>query len=209
MSNRKKYDKMIKKALLASLFLTMIGTAVRAQTSRGPLIRLEWGITGGVNFSRYAGSGVSVSDKTGYQLGISMGVGFGRIALRPEIIYVRQRIDIVPDGGTALALKSNSLEVPVLVTVRLLRPLKVYGGPVFTALSSCKYTDIDGYKVNFGSIRPTVSYALGANLTILRHLLVDVRYNGHFSSSSNVLASDGREVRLRANSFTVGVGYVF
>lgn len=201
---------MLRKTLIVLLLLAAGTAAASAQTARGPLVRLDWGIVGGVNFSRYAGSGLKVSEKTGYQFGIAMGVNFGRISIRPELLYVRQRIDVTrEDGSGSIALKSNSMEVPVLVSVRLLRPLRIYAGPVFTVLSNCKYTDVDGHKVDFGSIRPTASYALGASLTLLRHFVIDARYSGHFSSSRNVFASDGSETKLRASSFTVGVGYVF
>lgn len=201
---------MTRKILLVLFLLTTGALTASAQAARGRLIQLDWGLTGGVNFSRYSGSGLDISAKTGYQFGITMGIGFGRVAIRPEILYVRQRLDVVRhEGGPSMALKSNSMEVPVLVSVRLLRPLKVYAGPVFTVLSSCKYTDIDGYKVDFGSIRPTASYAVGVSVTLLRHLLIDARFNGHFSSSSNVFASDGSEVKMRANSFSVGLGYYF
>lgn len=201
---------MLRKIVFFVLLLAAGAATARAQTSRGPLVRIDWGLVGGVNFARYSGSGVSVSEKTGYQFGIAMGVGFGRISIRPEILYVHQRVDVTPDGAaSSIALKSNSLEVPVLVSVRLLRPLRLYAGPVFTVLSSCKYNDAEGHRVDFGSIRPTASYAIGASLTLLRHLVIDARFNGHFSSSSNVMASDGSRVRLRANAFTIGVGYAF
>ena len=120
-------------------------------------------------------------EQTGLAAGITTAVNLGAFAVEPQILYVRQGLRIRPEGQKEINLKSNSIDVPVLLSFRLLRPVRIYAGPVFTVMNDCKQKS-GGDLLDFGRVRPTMSYTVGAGVKLLGHLLVDLRYNGQFKS---------------------------
>ena len=44
-------------------------------------------------------------------------------------------------------------------------------------------------------MRPTVSFTVGAGVVLMRHLLVDLRYNGQFRAKHDVVLPDGQQAR--------------
>ena len=150
-----------------------------------------------------------IRNKCGWQAGIVTAVNLGAFAIEPQILYVRQGLRIRPEGSGELNLKSNSIDVPVLVSLRLLNPVRIYAGPVFTVMNDCKRMD-GGDLLDFGRVRPTMSYTVGAGVVLLRQLLIDVRYNGQFRAKHEVVLPDGRQLdKLRSYNVALSVGYLF
>ena len=136
-------------------------------------------------------------------------VNLGAFAVEPQILYVRQGLRIRPEGQKEINLKSNSIDVPVLVSLRLLRPFRFYAGPVFTVMNDCKQKS-GGDLLDFGRVRPTMSYTVGAGVKLLGHLLVDLRYNGQFKSKKDVVLPDGGKLdKLRTYNVALNFGYLF
>lgn len=198
------------KKLLLLLLLTACVASVSAQPRR-PRVRVEWGLLGGINIIDFSASDskTDIKNKLGWQAGIVTAVDFGIFSIDPQILYVRQGLRIRPRGGKEVNLKSNSIDVPVLFSLRALKPLRIFAGPVFTVMNDCKQKSGEGL-LNFSRVRPTMSYTAGVGVTLMRHLLLDVRYNGQFKGKDDVLLPDGSEVgRLKLHNFAVSVGYVF
>lgn len=198
---------MVRKILLTLLFACAL-CGVRAQR---PRLKMEWGAIYGLNitdFSTDAGQ-TDVKNKLGWQLGIVTALNWGAFALEPQIVYVRQGLRIRPDGGGEVNLKSNSLDVPVLVSLRLLHPVRIYAGPVFTVMNDCRQKS-GGDLLDFSRVRPSLSYSVGAGVALMRHLLVDLRFNGQFRAKHDVVLPDGGKLdKLRARSVALSFGYIF
>lgn len=195
------------KLVLTSL-LVISACAVRAQR---PRLRVEWGAMGGVNIVDFSTSmdRTEIKNKLGWQAGIHMGLVFGAFALEPEILYVRQGLRIREAGRKELNLKSNSIDVPVLVSFRLLRPLRIFAGPVFTVMNDCKQKS-GGDLLDFSRVRPTVSYTVGVGATLMRHLMLDLRYNGQFSGKKDIALPNGERIgKLRSYNVAISLGYLF
>ena len=189
--------------------LLLLGT--RPAAAQLPGVRLEWGVIGGVNVPDFTTNmdRTEVKNKLGWQVGMVTAVKVGIIAIEPQILYVRQGLRIRPEGGREVNLKSNSIDVPVLVSLRLLNPLRIYAGPVFTVMNDCKQKS-GGDLVDFGRVRPTLSYSVGAGVKLLRHLLVDVRFNGQFRAKHDVVLPDGARLdKLRSYNVALSLGYLF
>ena len=172
---------------------------------------MEWGVIGGINVPNCSTdmSRAEVRSKMGWQVGMVTALKVGIIAVEPQILYVRQGLRIRPEGGDELNLKSNSIDVPVLVSLRLLSPFRVYAGPVFTVMNDCKQKT-GGDLIDFGRVRPSLSYTVGAGVALLRHLLVDVRFNGQFRAKHDVVLPDGRKLdKLRSYNVALSFGYLF
>lgn len=192
-----------------TLFLAALAVSAAAQR---PRTRLEWGVLGGINVPDYTTNmtKADVKNKMGWQVGITTAVDLGIIGIEPQILYVRQGIRILPEGlSEELNVKSRSIDVPILVSLRLLRPFRIYAGPVFTVLNDCKRKSGDDL-LDFGRVRPTLSYTVGAGVVLLRHLLIDVRYNGQFRGKPDVaLPNDVMLPEIRSYNVALSVGYLF
>ena len=188
---------MTRKILLSVLF----AAAVLSAAAQRPRTRVEWGVVGGINIPDYTTNmdKTDVKNKLGWQAGIVTAVNLGAFAIEPQILYVRQGLRIRPEGGKEINLKSNSIDVPVLASFRLLKPVRIYAGPVFTVMNDCKQKS-GGDLLDFGRVRPSVSYTVGAGIVLMRHLLIDLRYNGQFRSKHDVVLPDGSRVRLNGGT---------
>ena len=192
------------------LTLMLVGAAWGASAQR-PRTMVEWGVIGGINVPDYTTNmdAADIRNKLGWQAGIVTAVKLGAFAIEPQILYVRQGLRIRPSGKAEINLKSNSIDVPVLASFRLLTPLRIYAGPVFTVMNDCKQKS-GGDLLDFGRIRPSVSYTVGAGIVVMRHLLIDVRYNGQFRGKHDVVLPDeSRLDNLRSYNVALSVGYIF
>ena len=198
---------MIRKIVLTLL----LGGAVLSAAAQRPRARVEWGVIGGINIPDYTTNmkAADVKNKLGWQAGIVTAVNLGAFAIEPQILYVRQGLRIRPEGAKEINLKSNSIDVPVLASFRLLKPVRIYAGPVFTVMNDCKQKS-GGDLLDFGRIRPTLSYTVGAGVVLMRHLLIDLRYNGQFRSKHEVVLPDGSQLdKLRTYNVALSFGYLF
>ena len=198
---------MIRKIVLTLL----LGGAVLSAAAQRPRARVEWGVIGGINIPDYTTNmkAADVKNKLGWQAGIVTAVNLGAFAVEPQILYVRQGLRIRPEGAKEINLKSNSIDVPVLASFRLLKPVRIYAGPVFTVMNDCKQKS-GGDLLDFGRIRPTLSYTVGAGVVLMRHLLIDLRYNGQFRSKHEVVLPDGSQLdKLRTYNIALSFGYLF
>ncbi len=198
---------MIRKIVLTLL----LGGAVLSAAAQKPRARVEWGVIGGINIPDYTTNmkAADVKNKLGWQAGIVTAVNLGAFAIEPQILYVRQGFRIRPEGAKEINLKSNSIDVPVLASFRLLHPVRIYAGPVLTVMNDCKQKS-GGDLLDFGRIRPTLSYTVGAGVVLMRHLLIDLRYNGQFRSKHEVVLPDGSQLdKLRTYNVALSFGYLF
>lgn len=172
---------------------------------------VEWGVMAGLNFPRFSSSDpdFSVDNRLGWQAGLQIGLKFRYFAIAPEVLFVRQSIKLGHPGRGVLKIKSNSIDVPLVFSLRVLPLLRINAGPVFSVMNDCKYSS--GHDAMFfGRMRPTVSYMVGLGLKIGAHTLIDFRYNGHFDSKRCVYPSeDPLEFRLRSYSLALSAGFVF
>lgn len=201
--------------LFFAVLLLAATACLSAEAQRRPRVRVEWGVLGGLNVLDYATSDskFDIENKLGWQLGITTAIDFGAVAIEPQILYMRQGLRVRPEGERQVNLRSNSIDVPVFASLRLLRPVRIYAGPVFTVMNDCRQKS-GGDLLAFGRIRPSVSFSAGVGVLLLRHMLVDVRYNGQFKGKDDVMIplSGGGEAhigRLRSHSFSINFGYIF
>ncbi|MDE7450619.1 MAG: PorT family protein, partial [Alistipes sp.] len=122
------------------VFLVCLLTALpaAAQLSRP---RVEWGVLGGIDIPDYKISDDygSIRNRLGWHFGIVSAVKWRAFAVEPQILYLRQGLRVrMADGGEQLDVRSNSIDVPVFASFRLLNPLRIYAGPVFTVMNDCK-----------------------------------------------------------------------
>lgn len=191
----------------------------RKRKGGGVKLSTEWGLVAGIsypwmNYDIPDHQTLTLRPKMGFSAGAHMALKFGRtFALQPELIYNYSPIRVAdPSAKFNSRVKSQSLQVPVLLSVRVWA-LRFNVGPVITLTDNPVYKDNGGEKVMFGRIYPTFTYTVGAGVCIMRHLLVDLRYNGRFNKSTNFISYDasheGFEFKTSMHNVQLKIGYLF
>lgn len=191
---------------------------------RGGGIGMEWGLTGALYYNTMeidsAVSGIALTPGLGYGAGLHMGLKIGNFfAVQPEINYQRANIRVKQDGNKKLATRAkvttNTVDIPVLLSLRIANVFRVNAGPVFTVMNNCFY-DKGEERFMFGSTRPTFGYSAGLAVVLLRKYMVDVRYTGYFktvkteSGKFNALNNfNGMEFGTQTTSLSLKIGYMF
>lgn len=187
------------------ILATLLALATTAGASAQKF--LEYGLTAGIDLPDYSTSSANseIKNKLGWQAGIVVRINTPIVAIQPELLFVRQSMD-VNWNGSAIRVRSNSFNLPLLASFKLLKIIHLNAGPVFSLMNDCKYK-VDGHKYDFGRLKPTMGYALGAAVQ-LRHLLIDARFNGQFKSKES-LNVHGIDVNVKSYSVAFSLGYLF
>ena len=197
--------------LIAVLLLCAVSIPASGQSRGSSLKGLEWGIKAGVNFPRYSipGPEFDVDNVVGWQAGIEIAFKFRYFAVGPEVNFMRQTVKIHHAELGTKRVKTNSVDVPLLFSLRALPFLRINAGPVFTLMNDCKFSDGNA-DMNFGRLRPSVSYMAGLGIHIGARTLIDFRYYGQFGSKSCVYPTD-EVYRFKISSYTLALslGVVF
>ncbi len=190
------------KLIIAAVALMMVHSASYA-------VELDLGLDFAVSGSNFKikDDKSAIENNIGYALGGSAKIDLGKFSAGPELWYTRNTATLSGYySDTNAKIKSNSLDLPVLASMRFLQVIDVEAGPSFSLLSRAK-VEVGDETYDIGRIKPNVGYVVGARLTILKVLVVGARFNGTFGSEEVAFGDDVRE--LRTNSYTISVGAKF
>ncbi|WP_298550655.1 outer membrane beta-barrel protein [uncultured Algibacter sp.] len=159
-------------------FILMIAIAIpatsMAQTAYG--IGLKAGLNYNANgdyFESISSNSKNPDRNVGYHIGIFGKIG-NRIYFRPEIVYTNTKSDYDDDS-----FKMQKLDAPLLVGVKVLGPISVFGGP---ALQYILDTEFDGIAINDIENEFSVGLNFGIGLNF-KKLGVDLRYERGFNNN--------------------------
>ncbi|WP_242086570.1 outer membrane beta-barrel protein [Aestuariivivens sediminis] len=159
--------------LIPVLAMLMV-TGVHAQTATG------FGLKGGLNYNANGKYFESISNNAknpdrniGYHLGIFGKIG-NQVYFKPELIYTSTKSDY--DNDT---FKMEKLDAPLLVGIKVLGPISVFGGPAFQYILDTEY---DGISINNIENDFTLGLNFGIGLNFKR-LGIDLRYERGFSDN--------------------------
>lgn len=162
------------KRTLLTVVLACICATTFAQKDSG------FGIKGGLNYSANGdyfesiGAAARNPDRNvGYHIGLFGKIG-NRVYLRPELVYTNISSDYDDDE-----FKMRKLDLPVLLGIKLIGPIHVYGGPAFQYILD---TEFDGITINDVENDFSVGLNLGAGVS-LGKIGIDLRYERGFSEN--------------------------
>ncbi|GAA4973365.1 outer membrane beta-barrel protein [Algibacter aquimarinus] len=165
------------------LIAIIIPTTTNAQTANG------FGLKAGLNYNANGDYFESVStnaENPDRNIGYHFGV-FGRfgnqVYLRPELVYTSTKSDYNDDS-----FDMQKIDVPVLVGVKVLGPISVFGGPSFQYILDSEF---DGISINEieNDFSVGLNFGIGLNLNKLG---IDLRYERGFSNNeANFLGNNG------------------
>lgn len=169
--------------LLALLFIAILSTHTFAQTFDG------FGIKAGLNYNTNGDYFESISSNAqhpdrnvGYHFGIFGKIG-DQIYFRPELIYTSTKSDYDADS-----FEMQKLDAPLLVGIKVLGPISVFGGPSFQYILDSEF---GGISINNIENDFSVGFNFGIGLN-LKKVGVDLRYERGFSNNEvNFLSNNG------------------
>lgn len=152
-------------------------TNLNAQTATGLGIRAGLNYNGnGKYFSSISANAENPDKNVGYHIGLFGKIG-NQIYLKPELVYTSTKSDYNSDD-----FKMQKLDLPVLVGVKVIGPVSVFGEPSFQYILNSKFGDVT---VNDVENDFTVGLNFGIGLNINK-LGIDLRYERGFSNNKAI-----------------------
>lgn len=159
-------------------FILIIAMAIPsitiAQTAQG------FGLKGGLNYNANGDYFESINNNyknpdrnVGYHIGVFGKIG-NQVYFRPEVVYTSTKSDYDDDS-----FKMQKLDAPLLVGVKVLGPLSVFGGP---SLQYILDSEFDGIAINDVEDDFSVGLNFGIGLNFNK-LGIDLRYERGFSDN--------------------------
>lgn len=176
----------------------------------------DFGIKAGLNLNKIRTEGTlnnswkeSLDTKTGFSAGIFARIG-NTVYLQPEILYTERNGKIEAVTGGLYDVKFKSLDVPLLVGVKILSFLRVNAGPVANIKLKEEGSFFDTVKTgtNNDAIKnSTFGYQAGAGLSFGK-IDIDVRKEGSLGSISSKHFQD-QKFNQKLDGWQVAVGLRF
>lgn len=164
----------MKKLMISAVLVTVIGFMSNAQNGSGFGIKGGLNYNGNGNYFESIGANAKHPDwNIGYHLGFFGKIG-DKLYFRPELVYTSTKSDYNSND-----FKMKKLDAPMLVGLRVLGPINVFGGPAFQYILNTDFNDINikDVKNDF-----TVGLNFGIGLD-LGKLGLDLRYERGFNKN--------------------------
>lgn len=162
------------KIVLLVLAIILLSVASYAQTATGI------GFKGGLNYNANGDYFESIGDNAkhpdrnvGYHLGLFGKIG-NKVYFRPEVVYSAIKSDYDNDS-----FKMQKLDAPMLVGIKVLGPVSVFGGPAFQYILDSEF---DGIAINDIKNDFSVGLNFGIGLNINK-FGIDLRYERGFNDN--------------------------
>ena len=164
----------MKKLIIAAILVVTSSIAMQAQNGSG------FGIKGGLNYNgngdyfESIGANAENPDRNiGYHLGVFGKIG-DRFYFKPELVYTSTKSSYDNDD-----FQMKKFDAPLLVGVKVLGPVSVFGGP---SLQYIVDTDFDGITIDDVEDDFSVGLNFGIGLNFNK-IGVDLRYERGFSEN--------------------------
>ncbi|TBN04679.1 PorT family protein [Hyunsoonleella flava] len=158
--------------LLAAVVLLSLSSFAQTQTG--------FGLKGGLNYNGNGDYIESIGDNAenpdrniGYHVGIFGKIG-QKVYLRPELIYTKTKSDYRNDS-----FEMSKLDAPILVGIKVLGPLSVFGGPSFQYILDSEFDNISINNIE-NDFSVGLNFGIGFNL---KKVGIDLRYERGFSDN--------------------------
>lgn len=164
---------------MRNLFLILvititIPTLTMAQTANG------FGFKAGLNYNangNYFESINANAENPDRNIGFHFGV-FGKIGeelyLKPELVYTNTKSDYTNDS-----FKMQKIDAPILVGLKVLGPISVFGGPSFQYILDSEFEGISINDID-NDLSVGLNFGIGLNLNKIG---IDLRYERGFSNN--------------------------
>lgn len=195
------------------LLLILAAVLFTAQALAKGNISSEWGLTAGIRFNGRtafnAPAGFSLTPALSYNIGLQAGIGNTEVAFQPELNYgyTATKIRMNGEKAPAATVKAHDIEIPLLVSLRMLPVVRFNAGPVFNVMSTASYDNAEGERAMLGGLQPTFGYAAGVAAVPTEKLLIEIRFTGYLQRAVNQY--EGCDFKTKPYSVGIKIGYLF
>ncbi len=202
---------MSRKTLLVLAAVVLVAGSASAQ------LLPSFGVKGGLNFASVDVDDLDVSTRTGFAAGLFTQLTAPGLSLQGEVLYtVKGFSEGTLLGATEIDYREHFIEIPVLAKFSLPLPAispSVYAGPAvsFPVKGEFKMGDDDWQDVEEDAEGMVWSVVIGADVTLMDRLMLDVRYDWGLSSirKSDFGDVDNPEKEIKDRTVSLMVGYKF
>lgn len=172
-----------------------------------PRSAVEMGLMAGAAYMHTSSSAIDLTPNAiGVRGALSMSICWDEAyAFQMELAYIYNEME-ASLGGFSADVKSNVMEIPLLFSYRALGPVRLNVGPVLSIGGTARY-EVGIEKVEFGRMRSTLGYMVGAAVSLTPHLLLDARFVGNFAKPLNYF--EGCEFSTPNYWAVLSLGYMF
>lgn len=164
----------MKNLFLILVIAIIIPTTAMSQSANGIGLKAGLNYNGNGNYFESISTNAENPDKNvGYHFGLFGKIG-NQVYLRPELVYTSTKSDYNDNS-----FKMQKLDAPLLVGLKVLGPLSVFGGP---SLQYILDSEFDGIAINDIESDFSVGLNFGIGLN-LNKLGIDLRYERGFSDN--------------------------
>ena len=180
---------------------------------------LKWGVKAGMNYhtvgepTNLGKDIVEAKNRVGWHAGLQASWQVTRLlSVDPELIFSRNSYKLTPSIGTGGVAYLNTVDVPVVLGIRIIGPLKVQAGVNINVMTDSGVKDEDKpFRLNASA--QALGYLLGIGVD-LGHFNITARYNGFFSQSESSVAFNKAQttndlMKMRVSTWQLGVGVYF
>lgn len=148
-----------------------------------------FGIKGGLNynangdyFSSIGANAENPDRNIGYHFGVFGKIG-NKVFFRPELVYTATKSDYNSDD-----FSMKKLDLPLLLGIKVLGPVNIFGGPSLQYILDSEFGDIDVSNID-NDFSVGLNFGIGLNIDKIG---IDLRYErGLNSNEANFLSNNG------------------
>lgn len=201
------------KKLILFVAALMIGLGAQAGNS------LKWGVKAGLNYhtvgepTNLGRDIVDTKNRVGWHAGLQASWQVSRVfTIDPELVFSRNSYNLIPSVGTGGIAYLNTIDVPVILGVKLIGPLKLQGGININVMTDSGVKGEDK-PFRFSASTQALGYLLGVGVD-LGHFNIVARYNGFFRQSESSVAFNKVQttddlMKMQVSTWQLGVGFYF
>ena len=191
----------------------MIGVGAQAGSP------LKWGVKAGMNYhtvgepTNLGKDIVKAENRVGWHAGLQASWQISRVfSIDPELIFSRNSYNLTPSVGTGGIAYLNTIDVPVVLGVKIIGPLKAQGGININVMTDSGVKGEDK-PFRFSAASQALGYLLGLGVD-LGHINITARYNGFFRQSESSVAFNKAQttddlMKMQVSTWQLGVGFYF
>lgn len=201
------------KKLILFIAALMIGVGAQAGSP------LKWGVKAGMNYhtvgelTNLGKDIVKAENRVGWHAGLQASWQISRVfSIDPELIFSRNSYNLTPSVGTGGIAYLNTIDVPVVLGVKIIGPLKAQGGININVMTDSGVKGEDR-PFRFSASSQALGYLLGLGVD-LGHINITARYNGFFRQSESSVAFNKAQttddlMKMQVSTWQLGVGFYF
>ena len=201
------------KKLVLFIVALMIGLGAQAGSP------LKWGVKAGMNYhtvgepTNLGRDVVDAKNRVGWHAGLQASWQVSRVfSIDPELVFSRNSYNLIPSVGTGGIAYLNTIDVPVILGVKIIGPLKLQGGININVMTDSGVKGEDN-PFRFSASSQALGYLLGVGVD-LGHINITARYNGFFRQSESSVAFNKLQttddlLKMQVSTWQLGVGFYF